>query len=83
MWTRILQLAGNRLDGWLALAPFKAFCKLLEKHRADILRYFVHQVSTGLSESMNTQINALKTRDHDYRDLDYFIYKICQRCGTL
>jgi len=89
LWARILQLAGNRLDGWIAraresaLVPFGAFCKLLEKHRLGILRYFVHRVSTGLSESMNAQINALKTRAHGYRDLDYFIYKIYQRCGTL
>jgi len=89
MWNRILELAGNRLDGWIAraresaLQAFEAFCKLLEKHRLGVLRYFVHQVSTGLSESMNAQINALKTRAHGYRDLDYFIYKIYQRCGTL
>jgi len=89
MWSRILEIAGNRLDGWLrraresALHPFETFCKLLEKHRLGILRYFVHQVSTGLSESMNAQINALKTRAHGYRDLDYFICKIYQRCGAI
>jgi transposase len=89
MWNRILELAGNRLDGWIARAresalhAFETFCRLLEKHRLGVLRYFVHQVSTGLSESMNAQINALKTRAHGYRDLDYFIYKIYQRCGTL
>ena len=89
MCNRILELAGNRLDGWIrraresGLPTFEAFCKLLEKHRLGVLRYFVHQVSTGLSESMNAQINALKTRAHGYRDLDYFIYKIYQRCGRI
>jgi len=89
MFSRILELAGNRLDGWIrraresALPPFEAFCKLLEKHRRGILRYFIHRVSTGLSESMNAQINALKARAHGYRDLDYFIYKIYQRCGAI
>jgi transposase len=89
MGNRILELAGHRLEGWIAraresaLGPFEAFCNLLEKHRLGVLRYFVHRVSTGLSESMNAQINALKTRAHGYRDLDYFIYKIYQRCGTI
>lgn len=89
LFDRILELAANRLHGWIAraresaLKPFEAFCKLLEKHRDGIIRYFLHRISTGLSEAMNAKINALKVRAHGYKDFDYFVYKIYQHCGAI
>jgi transposase len=89
LFQRILELAANRLRGWIAraresgLKPFEAFCKLLEKHWDGVLRYFLHPISTALSEAMNAKINALKLRAHGYRDFDYFVYKIYQRCGAI
>jgi len=79
---RILELAGDRLDGrnaHRAKGPFRPSRRpadSLKSTRLGVQRYFVRKVSTRLSESMNAPINALKPRARGYCDLRYFICKI-------
>ena len=81
--------AARFLDAWIGrakqskLEPFARLCEQLDRWRSGLLNYFIHRISNGLAEAINNNINVLKRVARGFRDLDYFMLKILQRCGNL
>jgi transposase len=81
--------AARFLDGWIGrarqsgLEPFERLCEQLDRWRGNLLNYFVHRVSNGLAEAINNTINVIKRAARGYRDIEYFMLKILQKCGDL
>ncbi len=57
---------------------FKFFRK-----RHYILNYFIHKITTSISEGINNKIKRLKRMAYGYKDVKYFLLKIHQHCGIL
>lgn len=65
------------------LQPFRHLVEQLQRWRFNLLNYFIKPVSNALAEGNNTKINVLKRSAYGYRDINYFMLKILQRCGNL
>jgi transposase len=51
--------------------------------RIEILNYFKHRLTSGVSEGINRAIKGLKWQAYGYKDMTYFALKIMQKCGYL
>jgi transposase len=51
--------------------------------RKELLNYFKHQLTSGVSEGINRAIKGLKWQAYGYKDMVYFALKIMQKCGYL
>ncbi len=66
------------LDAWIDQARsianphFDRLAQTLDDHRAGLLSYFRHRISTGPLEGLNNKIKVLKRLAYGFRDLDYF-----------
>ncbi len=71
----------NELDHWLTKArqskikAFKFIVKMLEKHRDDILRYFLKGQTNAKAENLNSKIQRFITNSYGTRDKDFFFYR--------
>jgi len=54
-----------------------------EKGWGTIKNYFLHRVSSALSEGVNNVIKMVKRRAFGYKNMEYFRLKITQVCGYL
>ena len=45
--------------------------------------YFVHRVTTGISEGINRAIKGLKWQAYGYKDMEYFKLRFLQKVGYL
>lgn len=74
------------LEEWIMSCEFENLKKWF-KHFMDnwntIKNYFIHRVTSSLSEGQNNSIKALKRRGFGYRNMAYFKLKILQVCGFL
>ena len=61
----------------------KSFVRKLSKDKTQVLNYFIHRLSNGLSEGMNSVIRQIQRRANGYRDKTYFALKIYQKAGIL
>jgi transposase len=59
----------------------KYFWNLLDKK--ELLNYFKHKLTSGVSEGINRAIKGLKWQAYGYKDMAYFALKIMQKCGYL
>jgi len=59
----------------------KYFWSLLD--RPELKSYFVHRLTSGISEGINRAIKTLKWAAYGYKDMAYFALKIMQKCGYL
>jgi len=59
----------------------KYFWRLLD--RKELKSYFVHRLTSGVSEGINRAIKTLKWVAYGYKDMAYFALKIMQKCGYL
>nr|BFD66233.1 hypothetical protein HAGR004_12550 [Bdellovibrio sp. HAGR004]BFD67084.1 hypothetical protein HAGR004_21060 [Bdellovibrio sp. HAGR004]BFD68143.1 hypothetical protein HAGR004_31650 [Bdellovibrio sp. HAGR004]BFD68229.1 hypothetical protein HAGR004_32510 [Bdellovibrio sp. HAGR004]BFD68860.1 hypothetical protein HAGR004_38820 [Bdellovibrio sp. HAGR004] len=59
----------------------KYFWSLLD--RPEFTAYFVHRLTSGVSEGINRAIKTLKWVAYGYKDMSYFALKIMQKCGYL
>ncbi|MGZ3634240.1 MAG: ISL3 family transposase [Parachlamydiaceae bacterium] len=59
----------------------KYFWSLLD--RKEIKNYFLHRLTSGVSEGINRAIKTLKWVAYGYKDMAYFALKIMQKCGYL
>jgi len=57
---------------------FKFFRK-----RHYILNYFIHKITSSISEGINNKIKRLKRMAYGYKNVNYFLLKIHQHCGIL
>lgn len=59
----------------------KFFWSLIDKK--ELINYFIHKMTSGLSEGINRAIKGLKWQAYGYKDMVYFALKIMQKCGYL
>jgi transposase len=66
------------LDQWLEEARslgnphFTRLADTLDSHRAGLLAYFRHRISTGPLEGLNNKIKVLKRQAYGFRDMAFF-----------
>ena len=66
------------LEAWIIVAKattskhFKRLAGTLEEHRAGLLAYFRHPITTGPLEGINNKIKVLKRQAYGFRDMEYF-----------
>lgn len=51
--------------------------------RPELLNYYKHRITSGVSEGVNRAIKTLKWMAYGYKDMHYFALKIMQKCGYL
>jgi transposase len=72
------EVAGSFLETWAKEAyatSIKQFEKLADSflgHKAGLLSYFAHRISTGPLEGLNDKIKVLKRQAYGFRDKEYF-----------
>ena len=59
----------------------KYFWSLIDRN--ELLNYFKHKITSGISEGINRAIKGLKWQAYGYKDMAYFALKIMQKCGYL
>lgn len=86
---RDIDSATQFLEGWIKrakesqLEPFRRLVQQLQRWRFNLLNYFITPVSNGLAEAINNHINVIKRTAYGFRDVEFFMLKILQRCGNL
>lgn len=66
------------LDGWLAraeatgLKPLEVMAQTLRRHRAGVLAYFVHGITSGPMEATNNKIRVFQRQTYGLRDREYW-----------
>jgi len=63
-WIRVARGLGNR--------HFAKLADTLDSHRAGLLAYFKHRISTGPLEGLNNKIKVLKRQAYGFRDMAFF-----------
>ncbi|MEK6261277.1 MAG: ISL3 family transposase [Planctomycetota bacterium] len=83
VWNQPVQVMGEwELDRWIRQAEVSGirqlikFAKTLRTHRAGILAWYDHPISTGPLEGTNNKIKLLQRQAYGYRDLDFFKLKL-------
>ena len=67
----------SQLDG------LKEFAEYI-KRRTDVLLNIVRtQRSSAISEGINRKVKVIKAMAYGYKNIQYFMLKIMQRCGVL
>lgn len=51
--------------------------------RQELINYFRHRITSGISEGVNRAIKTLKWVAYGYKDMAYYALKIMQKCGYL
>ena len=67
-------------------APLEGMQKLagyIKTHQERILNSIKTGLSSAISEGINNKISVIKRMAYGYRNLQYFMLKILQRCGIL
>jgi transposase len=84
---KYLGVMRRRLHDWILavfeaqLPEFRKVADRLATHLETVIAGHQHDVPLGLTESINSQIAALRFQARGYRDPEYFKLKILQRCG--
>lgn len=76
----------DEIGEWIWQAGFKHLMKWhknLEQGWDTLKNYFLHRVTTGISEGINRAIKGLKWQAYGYKDMEYFKLKILQKVGYL
>lgn len=81
--------AFTNLKEWIAAAIQSQIPSFVElgfkffRKRHYILNYFIHKITSSISEGINNKIKRLKRMAYGYKDVTYFLLKIHQHCGLL
>jgi transposase len=67
-----------QVNGWYLA---KMIWSLIE--RPEFLNYFIHRLTSGVSEGINRAIKTIKWMAYGFKDMQYFALKIMQRLGYL
>jgi transposase len=76
----------DEIGKWIWQVGFQPLMKWhsnLEKGWDTLKNYFIHRVTTGISEGINRAIKGLKWQAYGYKDMQYFKLKILQKVGYL
>ena len=66
------------LDQWISdaistgIRGLKRIAKTLDKHRHNLVSYFIHRISNGSAEGINNKIKTMKRQAYGFRDMEYF-----------
>lgn len=81
--------AENFLVKWIVnawkseLKPLQEFGEYIERNTQVLLNIILTGRSSAISEGINRKIQVLKSMAYGYRNINYFMLKILQRCGVL
>lgn len=81
--------AENFLIEWIVeafkskLKSLQAFAEYIERNTKILLNIILTERSSAISEGINRKIQVIKSMAYGYRNLNYFMLKIMQRCGVL
>lgn len=87
--TNQMQEAENFLIQWcvdafkIGLKALTEFAEYLTRHTHLLLNIVKTQRNSAISEGINRKISVIKGMAYGYRNLQYFMLKIMQRCGVL
>ena len=76
------ETASAVLDNWIAearasgLPHFERLANTLDTHRAGLLAYFRHSITTAPLEGLNNKIKVLKRQAYGFRDQEYFKLRV-------
>lgn len=59
------------------------FVGYIERHLRIILNIVIYKRTTAISEGINRKISVIKSMAYGYKNIQYFMLKIMQRCGIL
>jgi transposase len=77
------------LNSWLVqigsygLEPLNKFIEHVVRHKWSILNIVRTGFTNATAEGLNRKINVLKAMAYGYKNVQYFMLKILQRCGIL
>ena len=72
------------VDAWKSqLQPLREFGEYIERNTQVILNIIRTGRSSAISEGINRKIQVIKSMAYGYRNINYFMLKILQRCGVL
>jgi transposase len=81
--------AEDFLNDWLTklcsygLEPLNKFVEYILRHKWSILNIIRTGFTNATSEGINRKINLIKYMAYGYKNVQYFMLKILQRCGIL
>ena len=84
-----LEQAENFLIDWvvkaykIGLRSLTEFAQYLHRHSRILLNIVRTQRNSAISEGINRKISVIKSMAYGYRNVNYFMLKIMQRCGVL
>ena len=67
----------------IGLKAFTAFAEYLSRNCEILLNIVKTQRNSAVSEGINRKISVIKSMAYGYRNIQYFMLKIMQRCGVL
>jgi len=76
------KIAGSFLDSWTrraeatGLKPMLAMANTLQTHRAGILAYFCHRITSGPMEAMNNKVRVFQRQTYGLRDQKYWELRV-------
>lgn len=72
------------VDAWKSeLKPLREFGEYIERNTQVLLNIILTGRSSAISEGINRKIQVIKSMAYGYRNINYFMLKIMQRCGVL
>lgn len=72
------------VDAWKSqLKPLQEFGEYIERNTKVLLNIILTGRSSAISEGINRKIQVIKSMAYGYRNINYFMLKIMQRCGVL
>lgn len=81
--------AENFLIAWIVeafkseLKSLQSFAEYIKRNTKILLNIITTGRSSALSEGINRKISVIKSMAYGYRNINYFMLKIMQRCGVL
>lgn len=84
-----IKAAENFLISWIVdafkskLKALQEFAEYIKRNTKLLLNIILTGRSSAISEGINRKIQVIKSMAYGYRNLNYFMLKIMQRCGVL
>jgi transposase len=84
-----VKLAENFLIAWIVdaykigLLALQEFALYIERNTEVLLNIVTTQRNSAISEGINRKVTVIKSMAYGYRNIQYFMLKIMQRCGVL
>lgn len=72
--------------GWVSrsrLEPMQKVARMLKRHLANLVTYIAHPITNGVTEGLNSKIQALKAAARGFRNFQNYRVRILFFCGKL